>query len=66
LKQSLGRTRLRRPDLLQARTLDRENEELLDEFLREQEPGMEPDQCPSGESKLDTKCTESTKDTKGS
>ncbi len=43
LQQSLGRTRLRRPDLLQAKTLDREEEELLDEFLREQEPGMEHD-----------------------
>ncbi len=40
LKQSLGRTRLRRPDLLQARDLDREEDELLNEFLREQEPGM--------------------------
>ncbi len=41
LKQSLGRTRLRRPDLLPAVALDREQEELLEEFLHEQEPGME-------------------------
>jgi len=28
--------------LLQATKLDREQEELLNEFLREQEPGIEP------------------------
>ena len=41
LKQSLGRTQLRRPDLLSALSLDREQQELLEAFLREQEPGME-------------------------
>jgi len=39
LKQSLGRTRLRRPDLLSAGSLDREQQELLNAFLREREPG---------------------------
>jgi tRNA (guanine37-N1)-methyltransferase len=34
-KQSLGRTSLRRPDLLKARVLDAEEKILLDEFLRE-------------------------------
>lgn len=35
LKQSLGRTWLRRPELLQRCTLDREQQILLDEFIRE-------------------------------
>jgi len=41
LKQSLGRTQLRRPDLLSRLELDDEQRELLDAFLREQEPGLE-------------------------
>lgn len=36
LKQALGRTWLRRPDLLAARTLDAEEQALLEEFKREQ------------------------------
>jgi tRNA (guanine37-N1)-methyltransferase len=36
LKQSLGRTWLRRPDLLAARRLSEEETRLLDEFQREQ------------------------------
>jgi tRNA (guanine37-N1)-methyltransferase len=35
LKQALGRTWLRRPDLLQVRQLDEEEKRLLDEFQRE-------------------------------
>jgi len=35
LQQSLGRTWLRRPDLLQTRTLNEEQQTLLDEFIRE-------------------------------
>jgi tRNA (guanine37-N1)-methyltransferase len=35
LKQSLGRTWLRRPDLLAQRALDAESRALLDEFRRE-------------------------------
>jgi tRNA (guanine37-N1)-methyltransferase len=35
LKQALGRTWLRRPDLLQARALSPEERRLLDEFQRE-------------------------------
>lgn len=35
LKQALGRTWLRRPDLLQAMALDAEQQQLLDEFIRE-------------------------------
>ncbi|TDX27893.1 tRNA (guanine37-N(1)-) methyltransferase [Modicisalibacter xianhensis] len=35
LKQSLGRTWLRRPDLLQSRTLSDEQRKLLDEFIEE-------------------------------
>jgi len=35
LKQALGRTWLRRPDLLEGRELDREQQQLLDEFIRE-------------------------------
>jgi tRNA (guanine37-N1)-methyltransferase len=35
LKQALGRTWLRRPDLLAVRTLSREEEKLLEEFKRE-------------------------------
>ena len=36
LKQALGRTWLRRPDLLEARKLSQEEQKLLDEFQREQ------------------------------
>jgi len=36
LKQSLGRTWLRRPELMAARTLSEEETKLLDEFRREQ------------------------------
>ncbi len=36
LKQALGRTWLRRPDLLAQRELDKEQQRLLDEFIREQ------------------------------
>ena len=36
LKQALGRTWLRRPELLQARKLSDEEKKLLDEFQREQ------------------------------
>jgi tRNA (guanine37-N1)-methyltransferase len=35
LKQALGRTWLRRPELLQGRELDKEQKRLLDEFIRE-------------------------------
>jgi tRNA (guanine37-N1)-methyltransferase len=44
LKRSLGRTWLRRPDLLQARALTAEQKELLDEFQREysEQAGVEP------------------------
>jgi tRNA (guanine37-N1)-methyltransferase len=35
LKQSLGRTWLRRPDLLEGRTLDAEQRKLLEEFIEE-------------------------------
>jgi tRNA (guanine37-N1)-methyltransferase len=38
LKQSLGRTWLRRPELLQGRMLDKEQQALLDEFIRESRP----------------------------
>lgn len=37
LKQALGRTWLRRPDLIQRERLNQEEQALLDEFLREQE-----------------------------
>ena len=37
LKQSLGRTWLRRPDLLQGMSLDKEQQQLLDEFIQEHE-----------------------------
>lgn len=37
LKQALGRTWLRRPDLIDRQALDSEQRALLDEFLREQE-----------------------------
>ncbi len=37
LKQALGRTSLRRPDMLAERVLSREERELLDEFLEENE-----------------------------
>lgn len=36
-QQALGRTWLRRPDLLQAQTLDEEQQALLDKFIREHE-----------------------------
>jgi tRNA (guanine37-N1)-methyltransferase len=39
LKQALGRTWLRRPDLLQSRALGEEERELLDEFQREHRSG---------------------------
>ena len=43
LKQALGRTYLRRPDLVKKVDLDREQRELLDEFLKEQgEPQGSP------------------------
>ncbi len=35
LKQALGRTWLRRPDLLQGRALDKEQQQLLNEFIQE-------------------------------
>lgn len=38
LKQSLGRTWLRRPDLLKDRVLNKEEQKLLDEFRREHVP----------------------------
>jgi tRNA (guanine37-N1)-methyltransferase len=37
LQQALGRTWLRRPDLLQGRTLSEEEQRLLDEFRRTHE-----------------------------
>ncbi|HNH36184.1 MAG TPA: tRNA (guanosine(37)-N1)-methyltransferase TrmD, partial [Rhodocyclaceae bacterium] len=37
LKQALGRTWLRRPDLLAGRALNREEARLLEEFRRERE-----------------------------
>ena len=37
LKQSLGRTWLRRPDLLQDKSLDKQQQQLLDEFIQEHE-----------------------------
>jgi len=39
LKQSLGRTWQRRPDLLERRVLTAEERSLLDEFRREQDSG---------------------------
>jgi tRNA (guanine37-N1)-methyltransferase len=42
-KQALGRSYLRRPDLVQKMNLDREQRQLLDEFLKEQgEPKRSP------------------------
>lgn len=41
LKQALGRTWQRRPDLLQGRPLSREEQDLLDEFRRAQEAGTD-------------------------
>jgi tRNA (guanine37-N1)-methyltransferase len=38
-KQALGRTWQRRPDLLAALQLDKEQQDLLDEFINEYEPG---------------------------
>jgi tRNA (guanine37-N1)-methyltransferase len=40
LKQALGRTWLRRPDLLHALQLDDLQKELLEEFIREQGEGQ--------------------------
>lgn len=40
LKQALGRTLLRRPELLAARTMSREERTLLEEFRRENEDGV--------------------------
>ena len=40
-KQALGRTWLRRPDLLQVLELDHEQQALLDEFIREHEQAIE-------------------------
>jgi tRNA (guanine37-N1)-methyltransferase len=40
-KQALGRTWLRRPDLLQSLELDDEQQALLDEFIREHEQAIE-------------------------
>ena len=37
LKQALGRTWLRRPDMLEKLTLDQAHEDLLAEFIREYE-----------------------------
>jgi len=42
LKQALGRTWLRRPDLLTGRSLSREEKSLLDEFCREATAGAPP------------------------
>jgi len=42
LKQALGRTWLRRPELLAARTLNEEERRLLEEFRREHENGAKP------------------------
>lgn len=39
LKQALGRTWLRRPDLLEQRVLDKEQSQLLDEFINEANGG---------------------------
>jgi tRNA (guanine37-N1)-methyltransferase len=39
LKQALGRTWLRRPELLTGRELTREEQELLNEFKAEQDEG---------------------------
>lgn len=38
-KQALGRSYMRRPDLVRKLDLDRDQQALLDEFLEEQEPG---------------------------
>ena len=42
LKQALGRTWLRRPDLLDGITLDAAQQRLLQEFIEEQQPGSDP------------------------
>jgi tRNA (guanine37-N1)-methyltransferase len=39
-KQALGRTRLRRPDLLEALALDDDDRALLNEFLEEYDKGI--------------------------
>ena len=39
-KQALGRTRLRRPDLLEALALDDHDRALLDEFFEEYDKGI--------------------------
>jgi len=43
LKQALGRTWLRRPDLLRQTELDREQRALLEEFVREQQETLDSD-----------------------
>jgi tRNA (guanine37-N1)-methyltransferase len=40
-KQSLGRTHARRPELLEAASLSREDRQLLDEYRREQQEGQQ-------------------------
>ena len=45
-KQALGRTSLRRPELLQSRSLSSEDRRLLDEFLEERQLGNEDDNRP--------------------
>lgn len=45
-KQALGRTSLRRPELLQGRSLSSEDRRLLDEFLEERQLGKEDDNRP--------------------
>ncbi|MGA9422250.1 MAG: tRNA (guanosine(37)-N1)-methyltransferase TrmD [Rhodanobacteraceae bacterium] len=47
LKQSLGRTWLRRPDLLAGMALDDESRALLEEFRRELAPGTRPTAVPN-------------------
>ena len=41
LKQALGRTWLRRPDLIEARQLDEEQQKLLSEFQKEHDETAE-------------------------
>jgi len=45
-KQALGRTSLRRPELLQAQRLTNEDRRLLEEFLAERQSGSEDDNRP--------------------
>jgi tRNA (guanine37-N1)-methyltransferase len=42
LKQALGRTWLRRPELLAARSMNKEERELLEEFQHETTNGARP------------------------